>query len=110
MNKKTKCYAKSYDLYSGSTEFYLEVGDILFFETEDRQVRAHTENQLYTTHQRLYELEENLPIEFIRISKSCIVNVNKILALTKSLSNCLVQFQNLHKQVYASRRYYKSLQ
>jgi DNA-binding LytR/AlgR family response regulator len=96
--------------YQDATEFYLEVGDILFFETEERQVCAHTEDAIYTTHQRLYELEDRLPIEFIRISKSCIVNVSKILALTKSLSNCLVQFQNSHKQVYASRRYYKPLQ
>ncbi|KRN93113.1 LytTR family DNA-binding domain-containing protein [Pediococcus stilesii] len=96
--------------YQDSTEFYLEVGDILFFETEDRQVLSHTGSDMYTTHSRLYELEEQLPVQFVRISKSCIVNVTKILALTKSLSNCLIQFQNTHKQVYASRRYYKPLQ
>jgi DNA-binding LytR/AlgR family response regulator len=97
-------------LYQNTTEFYIKVGDILFFETEERHVMAHTAQAMYITHQRLYELEEQLPIEFIRISKSCIVNVNQILALTKSLSNCLVQFQNSTKQVYASRRYYQSLQ
>lgn len=96
--------------YQDTTEFYLEVGDILFFETEERHVLAHTSDDIYSTQSRLYELEENLPFQFVRISKSCIVNVTKILALTKSLSNCLIQFQNSHKQVYASRRYYKPLQ
>lgn len=66
--KRQNATQKVMTFYSGSTEFYLEVGDILFFETEDRQVRAHTENQLYTTHQRLYELKTFLLSSFVSLN------------------------------------------
>ncbi|KRN75257.1 response regulator [Weissella kandleri] len=101
---------KTLPAYQGDTEYYVDVSDILFFETSERQVYAHTAEQIYVVHQRLYELEGVLPANFVRISKAGIVNVQQILALTKSLSNCLVQFQNTHKEIYASRRYYKTLQ
>ncbi|MFL1695967.1 LytTR family DNA-binding domain-containing protein [Weissella kandleri] len=101
---------KTLPAYQRDTEYYVDVSDILFFETSERQVYAHTVDQIYMVHQRLYELEGVLPGNFLRISKAGIVNMQQILALTKSLSNCLVQFQNTHKEIYASRRYYKTLQ
>ncbi|KRM09904.1 LytTR family DNA-binding domain-containing protein [Paucilactobacillus suebicus] len=101
---------ESFEFYKGATQYYLEIGSIMFFETEDRQVLAHTATDVYNVHLRLYELEQRLPIEFIRVSKSAIVNVSKILALTKSLSNCLIQFENSPKEIYASRKYYRPLQ
>lgn len=96
-------------LYKNTTEYYLTTNEILFFETSGRQVQAHTISDVYLTHSHLNELEEQLPNNFMRVSKSTILNVNKIFALTKSVSSCLVEFQNTHKQVYVSRRYYKQL-
>ena len=55
--------------YKGDTEFYLPLDSILFFETEDNQVFAHTKKDVYQTKYRLYELEELLPGSFIRVSK-----------------------------------------
>ncbi len=97
-------------LYQQQTKFEMPVDQILFFETDGRQVWAHTTKQSFATRQRLYNLEETLPPQFIRISKAGIVNVTKIQALTKSISNTLIQFQNSHKQIYASRRYHKALE
>lgn len=45
----------------------------------------------------------------MRISKSTIVNLSHVYALTQSISGCSIQFANTHKQVYVSRRYYKLL-
>lgn len=70
---------------------------------------AHTVDQVYRTKYKLYELEELLPGYFMRASKSAILNTNKIYSITHSLSNCIVQFQNTHKQIYVSRYYYKPL-
>ena len=58
---------------------------------------------------KLYELENILPNSFLRISKSTIVNIQKIYSLSHSVSSHLITFQNSHKQVYVSRMYYKVL-
>lgn len=97
-------------LFKGDTEYYLKLDEILFFETEAGNVYAHTRKETYQTGKRLYELEELLPGYFMRVSKSSILNLKKIYAVTRSLpSSCVVEFQGTHKQVYVSRYYYKPL-
>lgn len=89
--------------------FQVAVNDILFLEAADHQVMVHTALDVFTTRQPLYELAANLPTTFQRISKSAILNRDQIFSLTKSVTGNLVQFQNSHKQIYVSRRYYKAL-
>ncbi len=96
-------------LYQGDKEFYLPLMDVLFFETDQREIHAHTVDNVYQTRYKLYELEQMLPGYFMRVSKSAILNLNQIFSVTHSLSSCLVEFQNSHKQVYVSRYYYKPL-
>lgn len=95
--------------YIGETVYSLELRDILFFETNDRNVYAHTADNAFLIHYRLYELEENLPDNFLRISKSSILNVDEILSLSRSVMGNLVQFKNTYKQIYVSRRFLKDL-
>jgi len=91
-------------------EYYLEIGDILFFEIEDNTCFAHTKDDVYAVKYRLYELEEKLPRYFVRIAKGAIVNINQILALSNSFgSSTLIEFNKSYKQVYASRKYVKLL-
>ncbi|MBI1718150.1 LytTR family DNA-binding domain-containing protein, partial [Lactobacillus crispatus] len=58
---------------------------------------------------KLYELENILGAGFMRISKSTIINLDQIYGLTRSISDCKIQFHDTYKTVYASRRYYKEL-
>lgn len=95
--------------YKGETEYYLSLDDVLFFETDEKTINVHTSDNVYLTKYKLYELEDVLPNNFMRISKSAILNVNSIYSLTRSISACTVQFSNSHKQVYVSRYYYKPL-
>lgn len=95
--------------YRGDTEYYLPLEEVLFFETDEREVSVHTADQVYRTKYKLYELETLLPGYFMRVSKSSILNVKRIFSITRSLSACLVQFQSTHKQVYVSRYYFKPL-
>ena len=91
-------------------EYYFPLKNIAFFETSENNVYAHTRNDIFRIRLRLYELEELLPRSFVRISKSTIVNVHQILTINRNLaSTSLIQFYKSHKQVYVSRRYYKSL-
>lgn len=95
--------------YKGETEYYLPLDTILFFETAENNINAHTDQEIYHIKYRLYELEEILPNQFIRISKSTILNVNQVYSIEKNLtSSSSIQFYNSHKQVYVSRNYYKN--
>jgi len=97
-------------LYKGNIEYYLPINDILFFETTDNCICAHTVDDVYNTSYHLYELEEILPHNFMRVSKSAILNINHIYSISRNIaSSSLVQFYNTHKQVYVSRNYYKAL-
>ena len=97
-------------LYKGDTEYYLNVNDIIFFETEGNAVMAHTRDDVYETRRKLYELEELSGGRFQRISKSAIVNVDKVYSIKRNVtSSSAIEFQGTHKQIYVSRAYYKVL-
>ena len=97
-------------LYKGNTEYYLPMNDILFFETADHGVAAHTGNDMYEAGYKLYELEEILPGFFMRVSKSTILNTSHIFSINRNLTaSSVVAFENTHKKVYVSRYYYKPL-
>lgn len=97
-------------LYQGDTEFYLDPDDILFFETGLKCIEAHTAKEIFQTGYKLYELEESLPGSFMRISKSAILNTNKVYAIKRNLAaSSVVEFKHTHKQVYVSRNYYRPL-
>lgn len=89
--------------------YYLDLNDIFFFETEDKQVMAHTQKHSYGVKYKLYELENLLGGQFMRVSKSTILNLDQIYALRRSISNCQIQFHNSYKIVYVSRHYYRDL-
>ena len=96
--------------YKAGQEFYLPSSEVLFFETDGETVYAHTVNDMFKVNHRLYQLEEILPSEFSRISKSTVANTAQILSLSKSISSSVsVQFFNTHKQVYVSKFYFKDL-
>jgi len=82
--------------------------DILFFETNGNSIDSHTENDAFQVKHKLYELEEILPSNFVRVSKSTILNINKIYSIDKNIVGVSeVQFYKTHKQVHVSRLYYK---
>jgi len=101
---------KSLEFYKGDTRVYLSVGEILFFETDEKGISAHTLDDSYELRYKLYELEELLPGYFMRVSKSTILNTKKIFAIDRNLyASSVVSFRDTHKQVYVSRHYYKVL-
>ena len=96
--------------YKGTGEYYLDLSEILFFETDGEKIYGHTREDAYEVRQKLYELEEILPITFCRISKSTIVNAKQIYSIEKSFSGTsTVNFYQTHKQVHVSRHYYQLL-
>lgn len=96
--------------YKENREFYFPLNDVLFFETENETVYAHTANDCFRTKYRLYELEGLLPKAFVRISKSAIVNIALIHAITRNITaSSRIEFRGSCKHVYVSRHYYTIL-
>ena len=94
----------------GSTEYYIQKSDILFFESSGGKVFAHTKDGMFTTHYRLFELEDIMPSSFVRISKSVIANILLISSLRRELTgNGEITFRGCDKKIYFSRAYYKIL-
>ncbi len=101
---------QTFTFFKQETEYYLPLDEILFFETETGSISAHTAGDVYTVKYKLYELEQVLPRNFIRVSKSTILNTSKVYSVERNLTaSSIVAFADSHKQVYVSRYYYKSL-
>lgn len=101
---------KSTDIafFKGNSRYYFPAGRVCFFETDADNVYAHTSDDTFRVTLKLYELEECLPSNFIRVAKSTIVNVSHVYSVEKSITaSSLVSFQKTKKQVYVSRKYYK---
>lgn len=94
----------------GELEYYLDLQEILFFETAGAAVAVHTVSQIYETHLRLYELEEMLPGNFLRVSKSAILNTGRIRSVRKNITGASeVEFDGTGKKAFVSRSYFKLL-
>lgn len=94
-------------LYSANTEYYIPKKEILFFETYDGKVCAHTKDRMYKTVHKLFELESIMPSYFVRISKSVIANAKMINSLRRELTgNGEITFAGTDKSTYFSRGYY----
>ena len=92
----------------GDEEHLIELRKILFFESTGGSIAAHTVKRIYYSDLKLYELEEILPKSFMRVSKTCILNLEAVSWFKRELTGlCRVGFGVSPKQVYISRMYYK---
>lgn len=92
----------------GDKEYYLLLTEILFLETAENYVAVHSVNQIFYTKLKLYELEGLLPSVFVRVSKSTIINTEKIRSIKKNITGASeVEFDECHKIAYVSRSYLK---
>ena len=62
----------------GSDIALLEFSEIFMFRVEDKQVNVYTENQEYIIKKPLYQVEETLTSDYVRISKTTIVIIKKL--------------------------------
>lgn len=87
----------------------LQMRAIYYIESIQEVQHIHTEKQVYTTKQRLYSLEEELPESFVRISKSVILNMEKVKEYRPVMGGMMTaEFPN-GEIVYISRKYLKEI-
>ena len=96
------------ELHLGGKDYFVPLNEILFFESTDSKTAAHTKDKMFYTTLKLYELEEKLPRYFMRVSKSCIINLNSVSSLRRELTGiCETSFKGSAKKIFVSRNYYK---
>ena len=85
------------------------VSEAEFFYADKNKVYAVTSKDKVLVKYRLYELEEILPENFIKINKSCIANLSAVSGFDTSISGTLkVKFKS-RKIDYVSRRNLKNI-
>lgn len=84
---KPKKDIHSISVKSGESILFIPLTDISYFEAEDKYVFLYTlEGKSYLTNFTITTLEEKLPDDFLRISRSAIVNSKIIKELQKSFN------------------------
>ncbi|WP_407424679.1 LytTR family DNA-binding domain-containing protein [Methanobrevibacter sp.] len=79
----------------GSDIALLEFNDVYMIRVEEKQVKVYTKSNEYLIKKPLYQVEENLNNDFVRISKTTIVNFKKIERVAPSLKGMMfIQLKN----------------
>ncbi len=88
----------------------LNYQDVFYFESNENRVFAYYQAEVYEVKYKLYELEELFaPLDFVRCSKSMIVNMEKIEYLSPLFSGKLEAHLKNGEKVIISRQYVNSL-
>lgn len=84
--------------------------DIYYFESVDNKVFAYTQKEVYEVRKKLYEIEnEFIYTDFLRISKSIIVNLSKIKYITPILNGKYEARLKNEEKIIISRQYMSDL-
>lgn len=107
---RLKAHIESFDnnLYAqkDGKQFRINLSEVLYFESVDNHTFLYTLEDVMEIKQRLYELEEILSDkDFVRISKSLIVNINKIRSLKPELNRTILVTLCNGELLYISRKY-----
>lgn len=84
----------------------LDAKEILYIDTADKRTFLYTAQAVYECALRLYELEEGLRgLDFLRVSRSAIVNFRRIRSIRPELGGRLLVTVDGGEQLYVSRQY-----
>ena len=93
-----------------SRQYEIAVSDIYYFESVDGKTFLYTKEQVYETAYRIYELESMLrPKNFLRVSKSMLLNLMKIRSIQSALNGRFAAVLLSGEEVIISRSYVKGL-
>ena len=88
----------------------LNYQDVCYFEANENRVFAYCNSEVYEIKYKLYELEELFsPLDFVRCSKSMIVNMEKIDFLSPLFSGKLEANLKNGEKIIISRQYVHNL-
>ena len=86
--------------------FLLDIPEILYLETMERKCFVYTENTVYETDAKMYELEQQLAVSgLFRVSKSTLLQLKHIKSLRTDLNHRIRITMDNGEQLIASRMY-----
>ena len=95
--------------YSDQNIVNIKMSDVVCFTIEDGKVYALTLKEKLWLKLRLYQIEETVDQNFVKINQSCIANIKMISRFTVTFSGSLVAvFKNGYTD-YVSRRQLKTV-
>ena len=84
----------------------LNLEENLYIESVDKKCFIYTADKVYESFNKLYELQQQLEqYLFVRINKSCIVNLNNISSIKTYIDRRLLITLSNNEQLIASRQY-----
>ncbi len=101
--------AKKITFFKQNQEFYFPLKMCCFLRRRANTFTRTRQRTPTVSMFLLYELEELLPKDFARASKSTIVNVRQVYSITVTSPLQALSSLRTHKQVYLSRYYYNEL-
>lgn len=86
--------------------YLLNVGDISYIEALERKTFVYTEDAIFESKLKLYEMEERLCNSgFFRVSKSCLVHLKYIKSIKNDIERKLRLTMKNGEQIMVSRQY-----
>ncbi len=91
-------------------EYSILINDIFYLESVDKKVFVYCEKEVYRSNYKLYELEEMLSqAGFVRVSKSVILNVEKLTGIKTLVNSKLEAKLSNRESVCVTRKYLQDI-
>lgn len=114
-NKMTEEIQQLYDIFHSSANVITVIDDeqmivlqpmeIYLVRMENEQLIVYCQQKKYISNKRLYEMEKLLGSRFMRISKSTIINLQKIKSIEPSFNGTMLIVLKNGLKDYISRKY-----
>ena len=96
--------------YDGNEIHRLRPAGIYYIDAVDNKTFIYLKDKVYESKQKLYELEQALAnSDFLRVSKSVILNLSKIKSLSPALSGRFEALLDNGERIIISRQYMSDL-
>ncbi|GIN38089.1 LytTR family DNA-binding domain-containing protein [Heyndrickxia sp. FSL K6-6286] len=97
------------DGYLQQEIYMLKISDIFFVYSEGTKVYFQTDEDEYESKLKLYEVEEILEKDFVRVNKSTLVNISKISFMKMEKIGMMQLVMENGTTAHVSRKYLKNL-
>ena len=89
-----------------NSTYFLDLSKVLYIEAVERNTFVYTDEGVYESEMKLYELEQQLEeCNFFRASKSCLMNLKIIASLKADINRKIRVTMKNGEQIMVSRMY-----
>ena len=93
--------------YKRDKKYFIKIESIYYIELIDKKTFIYTKEECYESPLWLYQIEEQLDQQFIRVNKSTILNMKYIKSLKADIGSRIIVYLDNQDQVLVSRTYAK---